>query len=325
MRIRKLIIGLLTALVLLVVVAALLLSVLHFYYKPILENIIGQALGADVKIGSIHLELQKHILRIDDFKLGNPAGFTQDETIVYVPQIIGEYNQETFMVNKKLRFTTLDIYVKTMVVIKNKDGKLNVEQLAIFKENFQEIPIQIDQLVFTADNVIFKDVRKDGLLHIENFNVNIRNQTYKGLPSLEDITAKIMSEMLKRTTIKGAKILGTAALMGSVVGGWSLVIPAQVVRVMSSKSGYEATFDAVYEDVYKASLETAHELGRKIYERKDDGIIQGYLDDADVIIKITKKQPKKTDVCVSAKRRFLPKLNIAGGVLYEIAQKLKEK
>jgi hypothetical protein len=322
MKIKKLMVRFLIFVFSLIVIAGILSAIVSLYYKPILESIIGKALGAKVTIGSISLEIKQHRLQINDFKLGNPQGFGEDKLLAYVPRISADYDQKSLIVNKKLHFTLLEIYVKTMVAIKNKEGKLNVEQLAIFKENFQEIPLQIDRLLLSADHVIYKSADKQGLWHIQDFEVKIKNHVYEGLPTLEDITAKVISEMLGRTTIKGFKLLGAAALMGSF-GGWSLIIPAQTARVMSQKSGYEAVFKAGYEEAYKASLEAAQELGKNIAQDKEKGIIQGYMNDANVTIKIT-RQEAKTIVSVSAKKYFFAQLNIAGGVLYEIAEKLNQ-
>lgn len=321
MKIKTLIIGLAIAVVSVIVIGVVLLSVLVFYYKPFVELAIGKALGATVEMDRIHVDVKNRTLYITNFILHNPEGFAEDEALAYVPRIAAVYDPKSIIVNKKLHFITLDIYVKGLVAIKKKGGKLNVEQLAIFKENFEELPMQTDRLILTADHVVSKDFTKGERLHIEEFDVNIKNQAYEGFPTFEDITAKVVSEMLNRTTIKGAKLLGVAVLFGSV-GGWSALIPAEAVVVMSEKGNYEAVFNADYEDVYEASLEAAHELGKNIVEYKNDGIIKGYINDADVTIKIVKKNLSKSNVTVSARKYYFAKLNIAGGVLYEIAQKL---
>lgn len=241
--------------------------------------------------------------------------------LAYVPKITGEYDPKSLFVNNKLHFTALNIYVKAVVVIKNKGGRLNVEQLAVFKENFQELPLQVNRLILTADYAVYKDLSKSGLPHTEAFAVNIRNAAYEGFPTVEDITAKVTSEILGRTTIKGTRLLGVAVLTGAV-GGWSVIIPAEAVVMASSKDSYQATFDTRYEDAYETSFEAARELGKKVYEYKGEGIIKGYIDDADVVIMVKKRRDNKSDVTVSARKLFFPKLNTAGGVLYEIANKL---
>lgn len=314
-----------TRIVIVLVLVAAITSILPLaffrYHKSVVEAVIGQALGAVVEIGTIAIDLKSNILHITEFKLHNPKNFTEEAILAYLPKIAVGYDPKSLFVNNKLHFTTLDLYVKTVVVIKNKIGKLNVDQLAVFKEGFQELPLQVDRLVLTADYAVYKDLSKGDLPHVEAFEVNIRNAAYMGFPTIEDITAKVMAEILRRTTIKGTKLLGVAVLAGAV-GGWSVLIPAEAVYVLTSKDSYRATFDIRYEDAYAASLEAAHELGKKVNEHKDEGMIKGYINDADVTIKVKKRQDDKSDITVSARKFYFPKLNIAGGVLYEIAHKL---
>lgn len=326
MRKRRLVTGIV---IILVLIAAITLAVpflfLH-YHNSAVEAVIGRALGAAVEIGSISIDLKSSTLRITNFKLHNPKNFTEEAILAYVPKITARYDMKSLFVNRKLHLTSLDIYVKTVVFIKDKNGKLNVDQLAIFKESFEELPLQTDRLILTADYAVSKDLSKGDMPHVETFEVNIRNAEYEQFPTVEDITAKVMAEIMGRTTIKGAKLLGVAVVAGAV-GGWTVLIPAEAVYVMSGKDSYQATFDVRYEDAYAASLEAAHELGKKVYEYKDEGMIKGYINDADVTVKVKRGQNGKTDINVSARRYYIPKLNIAGGVLYEIAHKLwmKEK
>ncbi len=321
MRIRNFAFGFLKLIVILAVVAAIISTALSLYYKPVLERIISQALGARVSIENIHLEVKKQTLLITGLKLYNPEGFGKDKLLADVPRIRAVFDFKNLIINKKVHIATLDIYVKILAVMKDKKANFNVEKLAIFKEDFQEIPLQVDKLILTADHVIFKDASRGARLHVEHFNVNIKNQIYQGLPSFEDITAKVISEMIKRTTIKGAKMLGGAVVIGAV-GGWPLLIAGETYNVVAGKNGYEVVFDVAYEDAYKASLEAADELGKNIRQRKSSGIILASIDSMDVVIRISKKEAGKTSIFVSAKKYFFPKLNIAGGVLYEIAERL---
>lgn len=324
MRKRKPITVIVVILALLIAAVSVTALLLLRYHKHVVEIILGRALGADVDIEAISVDLKSDTLRITGFKLHNPKDFAKDAVFAYVPEITGKYDRKSAFVNKKLHFTDLYVYVRMAAFIKDKAGRLNADQLAVFKENFQELPLQTDRLILTADYAAYKDLSGGGLPHTEVFEVRILNALYEGFPTFEDITAKVMSEIMKRTTIKGAKLLGLAVIAGAA-GGWSVIIPAEAVMVLSGKDSYQATFDAGYEDAYKAGLETAKELSKKFREYKDKGMIKGHIDGADVAIMIRKRDDGKTDIAVSARKHLLPKLNIAGGVLYEIAQKLPAK
>lgn len=307
----------------LLVIAASALATALYHYKAILENVASRALGAEVKIGRINLELKSGKLLISDFKLYNPEGFDTNKLLIEVPRISATFDARKAFFNNKLNLNTLDIYVKTLAVVKDNKGRFNIEHLAIFKEQFQEIPLQLGQLVLSADNVVFQD-SSGGHLHTEYFDVGIKNQVYKGLPSFEDITATVFSEIIKRTTIRGARMLSNAVIMGAV-GGWSLLIVGETLNSAYGKNGYEVVFNAGYDDAYKACLSVAGELSRNFHQRPQEGIIEGEIDDANVVIRVAKKEADKTLICVSARKYFLQQLNIAGGILYEITEKLRSK
>ncbi len=52
--------------------------------------------------------------------------------------------------------------------------------LAQFKEDFQEIPLQVDQLILTADHVVFKDASRGDRLYVEHFGVKIKKRRSGG-------------------------------------------------------------------------------------------------------------------------------------------------
>src|SRR4030043_1381293 len=144
MTIKKLIIGIIIAAVLTVVIITVLLSVLALHYKSVIEAVMGKALGAAVDVGSVNIDLKNRVLILTDFNLHNPKGFDEEEVLAYIPKIRGEYDLNSLVVNKKIHLTAMDMHVKTMVAVKNESGKLNVDQLAIFKEMFEEFPLQTD-------------------------------------------------------------------------------------------------------------------------------------------------------------------------------------
>ena len=93
--------------------------------------------------------------------------------------------------------------------------------------------------------------------------------------------------------------------------------------MLSGKDSYQATVLAPYEQAYQACLDETERLGRRTYENKETGIIKADIDGASVTIKVVRRQDNKTDVTVSAREFFFPSPNKAGGVLYEIAEKLQ--
>lgn len=322
MRIRRLVTGLLIAVAILLVIAAVLLAALGLYYKPILEHVIGRAMGAAVKTDKISIDFKKNVLEIRDFTLHNPRGFFEGEILAYLPRINAEYDPHTVMLKRKIRLKTLKLHIMTISIIKDKRGEFNVEQLAIFKEDFQEMPLETEKLILTVDYVIYKDCSGGGKAKVSTFAIDLKDAVYQNFPSLEDVAAKVFSEALRRTTIKGATILG-AGVLTAPIGGWAVIIPAEVVKMLSGKDSYQATVLAPYEQAYQACFDETERLGRRTYENKETGIIKADIDEASVTIKVVRRQDNKTDITVSAREFFFPSPNKAGGVLYEIAEKLQ--
>lgn len=321
MRMKRTLIIIAAILAFLVAVGAAASFMLLRHYKNAAEYLIGQALGAGVEMASLSVNLKDNTLRMTDFRLHNPAGFTEDPLMAFLPEITGKFDRKTLFMGRKLHFTELYLYVKTVIFIRNKDGELNIDRLAVFKDDFKALPISTDRMRLTSDFAVYKDLSKGRLPHTETFDIGIRDVTYEGFPTMEDLTKKVFSEIMKRTTIRGAGIAGVALLAGAV-GGWPVVIPAGAAVLLSEKDGYQKTFEVGYDDAYAASMEAAKALGKTVHEQKEKGLISGNIDGAGVKISVRDAGGGKTEISVSARKNLMPERNIAGGVLYEIAQRL---
>jgi len=64
-------------------------------------------------------------------------------------------------------------------------------------------------------------------------------------------------------------------------------------------------------------------MGRLTKEDRSGGILGAEINSAQVALKIRKKSNNKTELVISARKYLFPKPEIAGGVLYEISEKLK--
>ena len=224
--------------------------------------------------------------------------------------------------NKKFHIVELKIEMETLAVTKNADGVMNVDKLRISQEDPKDSGwVQIDKLVLSIGAVVYKEIRKSGKAHEEIYKLDIKDKNFEDLPSAEHVVAKILVESLSHTAIKGAAIVGVATVAGATLAG-PLVIPAGVAIAISGKNSYTTSFDKAYDYVYDTCLVVANKMGQKIYGNKDSGIIEGYMSDANIIIRITKFSENKTDVKVSARKLLLPKPAIAGAILYEIYQKI---
>lgn len=310
-------------LVALAVIAAILVTAAIIWSKDLLAFSIGEMLGGRVTIESISLDGKNHILYMKKLKVYNPGGFDESKVLAYLPEVDTAYNPGALLAHRKIHITALKIYMKTMTVTQNKDGKLNINNLRIANKTLDVLPVKIDRMTLTVDEVVYEDYTKGPKPHVEVYQVNIKAKDYEDMPSVEQVAMRIVTEALAQTAIKGAALYGVAALAGASLAG-PLLLPAGAAIIFSGKDSYEADFNVSYASAFETALKTAREMGKNISQHKETGIIGGAIDGASVRIKLVKTEKNKTHITVSARKFFFPKPRIAGGVLYEISQNVKK-
>ncbi|MDD4940251.1 MAG: hypothetical protein PHI60_08890, partial [Candidatus Omnitrophica bacterium] len=147
------------------------------------------------------------------------------------------------------------------------------------------------------------------------YDVNI-HKTYKNITSVQQLAALIIMEPMKAAGIEGAQVYGVAMAAGVAV------LPVGIAATFAGKDHALQEFTTSFENAYDVSLAVLKRKG-KVTGDNLAGIINGVVDGAKVTIRIKKKTVNKVEIIVSARKFMLPKPKIAGGVLYEIAEKLK--
>jgi len=121
---------------------------------------------------------------------------------------------------------------------------------------------------------------------------------------------------MKAAAIKNAEIYGTAMFAGVAV------LPVAVAATFIGKDYVRQIIDARFEHVYEISLEVVKRMGRITKDDAQDGAIKANINGANVALQFRKKADNKTEITISARKYMFPKLDIAGGVLYQIIDKL---
>jgi len=316
---------------LIAVIILIALSVIAVLKDQFIKNTItiatSQVTGAPATINNFSMSIIKQTVAIKDFKLYNPPGFPR-EVLVDIPTIrvalvLGD------ILKKKIHFKEIEIALKELAIIKDKDGKLNVDALKVAeepqkpkeetaqKQAAEQMPIQIDVLKLTIGKIIYKDYSKGKTPKVEVYDIGGKEKTYQNITSAQQLVALILSEAMKGTAIKGAKIYAASAILG--VG----FLPAGVAVTLMGKDSAQNDFNIPFEKVYAAALNTVQALGQVKSENKDSGIIKVLIDKDDVTIKVQQTTEKTTRIMVQARRLLLPQPQIAGGVLQQISDKLK--
>lgn len=317
---------------LIAVIVLIALSVIAVLKDQIIKNTVtmatSQVTGAPATIDSFSLGIIKQTVTIKGFKLYNPPGFPReifvDMPAIHVVFVLGD------ILRKNIHFKEIEISLKELVIIKDKDGKLNVDALKVAeepqkpreeaaqkKQPSQQMPLQIDLLKLSIGKIVYKDFSKGETPKIDVYDLGYKQTTYQNITSAQQLVALILSEAMKNTAIKGAKIYAASAILG--VG----FLPAGVAFTLMGKDSAQNDFDIPFEKVYTVAVDTVKTLGEVKTEDKASGIIKALIDKNDVTVKVQSVTAKTTRVLVQAKRLLLPKPQAAGGVLQHIIDKLK--
>jgi hypothetical protein len=312
-----------------VVVALVALSIIkNFVIKTAITSIGSSVLGAPLTIGHFSLGIVAQKVKIKNLRVYNPPGFPS-EPMVDIPEA-GVHFDVFALLGGKLHLPYIVFNLKEMVVVKDKNGKLNVDALKIFEEKSKdpkkdEKPdakegkapaMQIDVMKLNIGRVIMKDYTKGDEPSILVYEVDLKDKTFKNITSPQELATVVMVQGLGPTALKGAKAYAAATLLG--VG----FLPAGVAGVFMGKDHATQVFSQSTERLYQTSLEVLGKIGQVTEENKTLKEIKGKVDGADITIKIVQSPEHKTDVTVAARKMMIPKPELAGGVLYQIAEKL---
>ena len=161
--------------------------------------------GLRLSIGQLHLSLIQSSLGIKDLKLFNPPSF-KDKLMVDLPEVYVCLYPGSLM-GSEVHLKELRLNLKEVTIIKNADGKLNLDALkrpgAEKKEEAKEKgaakKIRVDSLHIKIQKVIYKDY-SSGRENVQEFNVNIE-QSYEGVSDVRVIVPIIVSQALMNTTL----------------------------------------------------------------------------------------------------------------------------
>ncbi len=200
----------------------------NFLIKSTVEFGATQVLGAPVHIGSMSVGLFSQTADIKALTVQNPAGFPDGE-LLNITHVRVDYDlAQVLKGNIHLRALVLNL--KEMNLIKDKNGKLNVNALKIAENkdpNAKVPPFTIDTLVLDLGKVHYWDYSFVPPGHHE-YDINIHDKTYHDIKSAEKFAALVMMESLTPTKVKSLvnfgfntvdKVFGTVKDAGSLIKG----------------------------------------------------------------------------------------------------------
>lgn len=292
------------------------------------------AIGTKIKLGHFSLGVFTQKISLKDLALFNPPGFP-DEAFLTIPEITVKSNLWALL-RGQIHLPLVVVNVHELIVVKNKDKKLNVDALASsvqppaqregqsseppVKKQTPGMPdLKIDLLKLNVDRVIFKDFTKGDSPAVRVYDVGLKNKTIKNVNGVNQLITSIIVQAMGPTAIKGAGIYAAAAVMG--VG----FLPAGVLGIIVAKddSAIELEIDA--KEAFDICLKYVELKGKLKKQHRLEGEILAKVDGHDLKFEIKKTEKKTVKITVTARKMLVPKPAMAGGVLYQIEQMLSER
>lgn len=289
--------------------------------KSVITVVATEVTGAPVHIDGFSFGFFSQSIRISGFKMYNPKGFSQG-ILVDLPKIDVEYDLGALL-KKKLHLLSVEVAIREINLEKNEEGKLNVDQLKVVKQGkaqkgktAEQMPMQIDMLTLGIGRIVSKDYVHAKEPIVKVYDLNIR-KSYKNITSAQQLAALIVAEPMKAAGIQGAKIYGAAMLTGVAV------LPVAVAVTFIGRDSVQQDFSATFNNAYEEVLRVLKRQGKVAREDRAKGTISATINSAQVYARIIKKAANKAQVVISARKYLLPKPEIAGGILYEVSEKLR--
>jgi hypothetical protein len=301
-------------------IAVVFLAGISFFQNLIIKSVVTAAAsritGAPIHIDAFSLNILNSTINIFGFKMYNPSGFPEG-LLVSCPKIKVIYDRATLF-KRKRRFLLVEIELKEMGLTKNLEGKLNVDSLKIAQQpnSSPSVPMRIDLLTLSIGKIVYKDYTAGTEPSVRVDEVN-RHKSYKGIPTAQQLALLVLAEPMKAAAIKNAAIYGVAMFAGVTA------LPVAAAATFIGKDNVRQTIDAGFEHVYEISLEALKRMGTIAKDDAANGVIKAKINGAMVALILRKGADNKTEITISARKYMFPKLDIAGGVLYQILDKLQ--
>ena len=284
--------------------------------KSVVTAAASRIAGAPVHMDGFSLNILSSTIHISGFKMYNPNGFPEG-ILVSCPKIKIIYDRTTLFKQKR-HFLIVEVELKEMGLTKNKEGKLNVDSLKIVKnsEFSPPIPMQVDLLTVSIGKIVYKDYAIGTEPSVRVYDVNA-HKSYKGIPTAQQLALLVLAEPMKTAGIKGAAIYGVAMLTGG------MALPVLAAATFIGKDSVQQIIGVSLEHVYKVSLEVVGRMGTITEHDASKGIIKANINGTMVALILKKGAGNKSEITISARKFMFPQLDIAGGVLYQILDKLQ--
>ncbi len=183
-------------------------------------------LGAPVHLGWFSWNIFTSHVAVYDLKVHNPAGFPQGAFVDVEKAAIG-YDIPA-LIGGKLHVPLTDISVKKVILIKNKEGRMNVQSLKVTQQEeggaaasekpskpSKAMPMQLDEIRVNMGEIVMLDYTKSDTPKETAIDIGIKNRVYHNITSVHQLVGAVLLDMTGVAKVAG---LAKATVM-EVAGG----------------------------------------------------------------------------------------------------------
>jgi hypothetical protein len=175
----------------------------------VVERGVTMITGLDLRMSRLDIGIFKTSVNIDNLMLYNPRDF-EDRVMIDMPNIYVDYDLPAVL-KGDVHLYDMRLDLKEFVVVKNKDGKLNLNSLKVVqaakadkkppeREKSRAMDLQIDNLRLKIKKVVYKDYSAGAKPLVREFNVNI-DESYRNIQDPYSLMGTIVVKALMKTTI----------------------------------------------------------------------------------------------------------------------------
>jgi len=202
------------AVVIIIGVVVLLLVFKNVLIKAAVEGGTKKATGLELAIGDMDVGLLASKVDITDMRLLNPPGFS-DKVMIDIPKLLVDVELASFF-KGGAHVETIVLDLKELMVVRNKERKLNIAALKSVSEKQQKgkKPVEqekakkekkapqvvIDTLVLKIGKVTYKDYSWGAKPFTKTFTIGI-NEVYRNITDPKELVNLIIVRALQKTEI----------------------------------------------------------------------------------------------------------------------------
>ena len=180
--------------------------------QTILTSTLSSVAHVPVRIGSVNLSFLSASIRLRNLQMHNPSGFSE-RLMIDIPQIYIDF-EPSELFHGRARFKEVRLDLKEMTVVRNRDGRLNVDAVKPTEKQRAEAhekakpaegakppKLFIDKLFLSVGKVVYKDYSGGGQPVVQSFDINIKYKEYDNIDNPASVVSLVMFEALTRTTL----------------------------------------------------------------------------------------------------------------------------